>query len=91
LTEVSAGLAKIFRNRIDAESDTREVAARADLHRNFERDLRMAAIYSQRAELRRMRDSREIDDDVYLSLLRDVDLAESWLTGSLVSKRNPMH
>ncbi|OVZ55869.1 Na+/H+ antiporter [Pigmentiphaga sp. NML080357] len=86
LAEVGADLAKVYRNRIDAESDTTEIAARANLHRNFERDLRMAAIYAQRTELHRLRDAHLIDDDVFTVLLRDVDLAESWLAGPLVSK-----
>lgn len=86
LADIAATLAQIYRNRIDAESDTAEIAQRANQHRNFERDLRMAAIYAQRTELYRLRDARLIDDDVFAVLLRDVDLAENWLSGPLVSK-----
>jgi len=86
LADIAAMLAQIYRNRIDAESDTAEIALRANQHRNFERDLRMAAIYAQRTELYRLRDARLIDDDVFAVLLRDVDMAENWLSGTLVSK-----
>ncbi|MDX3907708.1 MAG: Na+/H+ antiporter [Pigmentiphaga sp.] len=86
LAEVGGDLAKIYRNRIDAESDSADIAARANLHRSFERDLRMAAVYAQRAELFRLREARLLDDDVFTVLLRDVDLAENWLAGPLVSK-----
>ncbi|VCU70766.1 Sodium, potassium, lithium and rubidium/H(+) antiporter [Pigmentiphaga humi] len=86
LNEVAAGLSSIYHTRIDAESSEEAVAERANLHRNFERDLRMAAIYAQRTELYRLREQRLIDDDVFNTLLRDVDLAENWLAGPLVSK-----
>lgn len=87
LTEVSAGLMTIYRNRIDAESESEATNRRANLHRSFERDLRMVAVRAQRNEIFRLRDTHQIDDDVFRVLLRDMDLVENWLLGPLVSKQ----
>ncbi|GAA4334867.1 Na+/H+ antiporter [Pigmentiphaga soli] len=87
LTEVSAEVQAVYRRRVEAESDAIDAQRRAERYRLLECELRMAAIQAERQEIYRLRDTRQIDEEVFDSLLRNIDLAENWLSGRLVAAR----
>lgn len=86
LEEVASGLLSIYRMRYDAESDAEDTNQRANRFRNFERELRLAAVKAERVEIYRLRETFQINDETFRVVLRDLDLAENWVMGPLVAK-----
>lgn len=85
LTEVSAALLSTYRIRMDAESDSEETNRAANRYKYFERELRLAVLSAERAEIHYLHARREVDDEMFLELMTQIDLAESWQKGSLSS------
>lgn len=85
LTEVSGSLLATYRMRMDAESDSEETHRVANRFKQFERELRLAALRAERQELHRLRAEQEINDETFMSLVNQIDMAETWLLGSLSS------
>jgi monovalent cation/hydrogen antiporter len=83
LTEVSGSLLATYRRRMDAESSTTETNRIANRVKRFERELRLAAVHAERQEVHRLRNAQLINDETYQALINQVDLAETWLHGSL--------
>lgn len=83
LTEVSGSLLATYRMRMDAESGSEETHRTANRVKQFERELRLAAVRAERQEVHRLRAEQFINDETFQSLLTQVDLAETWLLGSL--------
>ncbi|NYE23212.1 CPA1 family monovalent cation:H+ antiporter [Pigmentiphaga litoralis] len=86
LEEVSGSLLSVYRARVDAESELADTNLRANRHRQFERELRLAAVTAERNEIYRLRETFQINDETFRALLRDLDLAENWVMSPLVSK-----
>jgi NhaP-type Na+/H+ or K+/H+ antiporter len=86
LTEVSGNLLATYRMRMDAESGTEETHRVANRVKQFERELRLAAVRAERREVYRLRAEQFINDETFQSLIHQVDLAETWLLGSLSSE-----
>lgn len=85
LTEVGGNLVASYRMRMNAESDSAEVNQVANRLKQFEKELKLAAIRAERHELYRLRAQRRINDESFFSLGHQIDLAESLLLGSLSS------
>lgn len=85
LHAVSSNLLSTYRMRIDAESDTEETNRAANRYKYFERELRLAVLAAERAEIHRLHGSRQIDDELFLEFMTQIDLAETWQKGSLSS------
>jgi len=85
LTEVSGSLLATYRMRMDAESDSEETHRVANRFKQFERELRLEALRAERQELHRLRAQQEINDETFMSLINQIDMAETWLLGSLSS------
>jgi Na+/H+ antiporter len=83
LNEVSANLLATYRMRMEAESDTEETNRAANQYKYFERELRLAVLSAERAEIHRLHSARTIDDALFIELITQIDLAESWQKGSL--------
>lgn len=83
LNEVSASLLSTYRMRMDAESDTEETYRAANRFKYFERELRLAVLSSERAEIHRLHALRQIDDEMFQEFMTQIDLAETWQKGSL--------
>jgi CPA1 family monovalent cation:H+ antiporter len=88
LDEVASGLLSVYRMRYEAESGAEDTKQRANRFRDFERELRMAAVKAERAEIYRLRDTFQINDETFRVVLRDLDLAENWVMGPLVAKQD---
>jgi Na+/H+ antiporter len=88
LNEVSGSLLATYRMRIDAESDTEETNRTANRYKYFERELRLAILSAERAEIHRLHALRQIDDELFLEFMTQIDLAESWQRGSLSSSHH---
>jgi len=83
LTEVSGRLLAIYRMRMDAESGTEETHRTANRFKHFERELRLEAIRAERREVHHLRAEQQINDETFIALINQIDLAETWLMGSL--------
>jgi CPA1 family monovalent cation:H+ antiporter len=87
LAEVGTDVQAIYRRRIEADGDSEETNRRASIYRTMENKLRLAAVEAERREVYRLRETAQIDDEVFNALLRNIDLAENWLSGRLVAGR----
>lgn len=83
LTEVSGSLLATYRMRMDAESGSEETHRVANRFKQFERELRLEAIRAERREVHRLRAQQQINDETFIALINQIDLAETWLLGSL--------
>jgi len=83
LTEVSGSLLATYRMRMNAESDSEETHRAANRFKQFERELRLAAIHAERLEVHHLRAEQRINDETFLMLISQIDMAETWLLGSL--------
>ena len=83
LTEVSGSLLATYRMRMDAESGSEETHRVANRFKQFERELRLEAIRAERREVHRLRAEQQINDETFIALINQIDLAETWLLGSL--------
>jgi Na+/H+ antiporter len=83
LTEVSGRLLATYRMRMDAESGTEETHRTANRVKHFERELRLEAIRAERREVHHLRAEQQINDETFIALINQIDLAETWLMGSL--------
>ncbi|MFL9878014.1 Na+/H+ antiporter [Herbaspirillum rhizosphaerae] len=83
LTEVSGSLLATYRMRMDAESGTEETHRVANRFKHFERELRLEAIRAERREVHHLRAEQQINDETFIALINQIDLAETWLMGSL--------
>lgn len=83
LTEVSGSLLATYRMRMDAESGSEETHRVANRFKQFERESRLEAIRSERREVHRLRAEQQINDETFIALINQIDLAETWLLGSL--------
>ena len=83
LTEVSGRLLATYRMRMDAESGTEETYRTANRVKHFERELRLEAIRAERREVHHLRAEQQINDETFIALINQIDLAETWLMGSL--------
>ncbi|MFL9925579.1 Na+/H+ antiporter [Herbaspirillum lusitanum] len=83
LTEVSGSLLATYRMRMDAESGSEETLRTANRFKQFERELRLEAIRAERQEVHYLRAEQRINDETFLMLINQIDLAETWLLGSL--------
>ncbi|MBL8784351.1 MAG: Na+/H+ antiporter [Deltaproteobacteria bacterium] len=87
LTEIAQHLTAIYSNREAAESADPDIHRSANLFKEYGRDLRLSAVRAERDTLRAMQREHLIDDDLMRELMMEVDLAETWLLGSLASPR----
>lgn len=85
LHEVASSLLATYRHRMDPEDDSPQVQYMARRFRQFEREMRMSILHAERAEIRRLRSERRIDDNMYYQLMSQIDLAETWQQGLLTS------
>lgn len=85
LRQVCNSLMTSYRMRMDPENSTPEEQVAVNRYREFERDIRMAVLNAERAEVVRMRTERKIDDSMYFALMTQIDLAETWQRGVLTS------
>jgi CPA1 family monovalent cation:H+ antiporter len=69
--------------RMDAESGTEETHRTANRVKHFERELRLEAIRAERREVHHLRAEQQINDETFIALINQIDLAETWLMGSL--------
>ncbi|WP_343587596.1 Na+/H+ antiporter [Herbaspirillum sp.] len=83
LTEVSGSLLATYRMRMNAESDSEETHRAANRFKQFERELRLEAIRAERLEVHYLRAEQRINDETFLMLINQIDMAETWLLGSL--------
>lgn len=76
---VAAGsrIMELYRQRIENRTKEGEEAALARLSEKVERDLRLAAVRAERAEIFRRRRNRMIDAETALKLIRELDLVEA--------------
>jgi CPA1 family monovalent cation:H+ antiporter len=83
LTEVSGSLLATYRMRMNAESDSDETHRAANRFKQFERELRLEAIRAERLEVHYLRAEQRINDETFLMLIHQIDMAETWMRGSL--------
>ncbi|MFJ3055630.1 Na+/H+ antiporter [Herbaspirillum sp. NPDC087042] len=83
LTEVSGSLLATYRMRMNAESDSEDTQRAANRFKQFERELRLEAIRAERLEVHYLRAEQRINDETFLMLINQIDMAETWLLGSL--------
>jgi CPA1 family monovalent cation:H+ antiporter len=69
--------------RMNAESDSEETQRAANRFKQFERELRLEAIRAERLEVHYLRAEQRINDETFLMLINQIDMAETWLLGSL--------
>lgn len=76
---VAAGsrIMELYRKRIENRTKEGEEAALARLSEKVERDLRLAAVRAERAEIFRRRRNRMIDAETARKLIRELDLVEA--------------
>ncbi len=76
---VAAGsrIMELYRQRIENRTKEGEEAALARLSEKVERDLRLAAVRAERAEIFRRRRNRMIDAETARKLIRELDLVEA--------------
>lgn len=79
MAEVAARVMADYRQDVDALDSQAEVVQRAQTMERLELDLRKKAINAQRKALRKMRASKQIDDDVMRELLVELDYSEAAL------------
>jgi len=77
-TEIAARLMEVYRSRIELRSGTADAAGvdrvRLDA---IEKQLRLAGLAAERAEIRKLARAREIDEAVARKLVREIDLQEA--------------
>ena len=77
-TEIAARLMEVYRSRIELRSGTPDAAGvdrvRLDA---IEKQLRLAGLAAERAEIRKLARAREIDEAVARKLVREIDLQEA--------------
>jgi Na+/H+ antiporter len=83
LDKVTLTLMTTYKSRLDAESDSDETQRMANKYKFFERELRLAIIYAERTEVKRLHAQSKIDDQLFMELMTQIDLAESWQKGPL--------
>ncbi|MCP1573764.1 sodium:proton antiporter [Herbaspirillum rubrisubalbicans] len=83
LMEVSGSLLATYRMRMNAESDSEETQRAANRFKQFERELRLEAVRAERLEVHYLRAEQRINDETFLMLINQIDMAETWLLGSL--------
>lgn len=86
LTEVAGSLLATYRMRMNAESDSEDTHRTANRFKQFERELRLEAIRAERLEVHYLRAEQRINDETFLMLINQIDMAETWLLGSLNSE-----
>ena len=75
--DTGARIMELYRQRIDGRSKTGEEGARARRLDEIERQLRLAGLRAERAELYRIARSRKLSDEIARKLVREVDLLEA--------------
>jgi monovalent cation/hydrogen antiporter len=75
--DAGARIMELYRQRIDGRSKTGQEGALARRLDEIERQLRLAALRAERAELYRIARSRKLSDEIARKLVREVDLLEA--------------
>lgn len=75
--DAGARIMELYRQRIDGRSKTGEEGALARRQDEIERQLRLAGLRAERAELYRIARSRKLSDEIARKLVREVDLLEA--------------
>lgn len=88
LAEVARYLRIIYDGRLRAEHPLPEVHQSANRMKGYARELRLAAVRAERETLLRLTYEGLIDEETMRELMTELDLAESWLTGTLVGPRS---
>lgn len=78
-TEIKARLMKEYQDLLERARGGEEAPAQQRIRNSLEHELRLQALRTQRLELYRMRKNDELDDDLLTEILRDLDIAESYL------------
>lgn len=77
-TDIAARLMEIYRGRIESRSGVgRQDGVERERLESIERQLRIAGLRAERAEIRRLAHARDIDEATSSKLIREIDLQEA--------------
>lgn len=76
-TEASARIMEIYRQRIDSQANDPEALALDRRIDRIERQLRLAGLRAERAEIFRLARTRELNDEAAARIVREIDLLEA--------------
>lgn len=77
--EIKARLMAEYQDLLERARGGEDSPAQRRIRDSLEHELRLQALRTQRLELYRMRKDDELDDDLLAEILRDLDIAESYL------------
>ncbi|MGE0422541.1 MAG: Na+/H+ antiporter [Reyranellaceae bacterium] len=76
-TDASARIMEIYRQRIDSQEDDAEALALDRRIDGIERQLHLAGLRAERAEIFRLARARELNDEAATRVIREIDLLEA--------------
>jgi monovalent cation/hydrogen antiporter len=80
-SRVAARVMAAYQQRLLAAGDDGDGAGTARMEATVERDMRLAALRAERRELFELRRKHAINDETMRTVMREVDLAETAITG----------